>query len=186
MVSLNHFIKSNISFFKTSAFGASKCIFSLPIPPETTCISPVLHCATSILYIPLLPVGNNAACQPKSLSSLNDLSVFCVASSIISTTPSIFLFEFTIPKFSNPRRTAIDERTNSGFRISPSISEVFNTSWINVSRLASSLKSKPSISTFPSNFPCNCLTSASKLINSSCFQKKFGHCSSWCMYSAIS
>src|SRR5678816_103050 len=72
---LNQLIKPLISFCITFEGGASKCTFSLPIAPETTCIgsSSVLsrHLPTTILCIPTLPVGNNAACQSNNLSSDN-------------------------------------------------------------------------------------------------------------------
>lgn len=44
--------------------------FSFPIAPDMTCIgsAPCRQSATVILYTPLRPVGNNAACQLKAFS----------------------------------------------------------------------------------------------------------------------
>ncbi|SJN46807.1 hypothetical protein FM120_18405 [Sphingobacterium faecium PCAi_F2.5] len=91
------------------------------------------------------------------------LSVFCVASIIISTTPSICRSDCIKPELSNPNRVAIEERTCSGLSICPSISDDFTTSCISVSKFASSCNSNPSNSTFPISFPCRCLTSLNKL-----------------------
>ena len=44
--------------------------------------------ATVILYVPLYPKGNNAACQPKRRSDVMGKLKFCVASIKTCTTPS--------------------------------------------------------------------------------------------------
>src|SRR5215471_15878563 len=96
--------------------------------PETTCISPALSSRQApvlIFVMPLRSVGNSAACQPNSRSSVKDRSQRPVASSIISTTPSTLRSAGLRPPMSKPRRRATDERTCSASRFSPSISLVF-------------------------------------------------------------
>lgn len=125
---LNQSIKTSISWFNKTASGAWKCTFSLPNHPETTCMIPECHAPTAIGYIPLLPVGKSAACQLNKRSLVKSLWLFCVASSIISTMPSTFVFEGTNPIISIPKRLAKDERTCTTFKNSPSISVDFKTS----------------------------------------------------------
>ena len=72
--------------------------------------------------MPLRPVGNSAACQPNRRSAVSGSSYFCVASSIISTTPSTLRSAGVSAPMSMPRRRASDERTCSASRFSPSIS----------------------------------------------------------------
>ena len=57
-------------------------------PPDITRMGPEptgRHCPTVILEWPLHPVGNNPACQPKSLSSVSGAANPAVASSIMAT-----------------------------------------------------------------------------------------------------
>ena len=110
--------------------------------------------------MPLRPVGNSEACQSNMRSLVSGASKFLVASSIISTTPSTSLLAFGSPATSRPSRRAIDDRTSSGFNISPSMAEDFTTSLVSTVRLASDRRSNPRASIFPSNRPCLWRTSA--------------------------
>ena len=152
----NHERKSAISFSSLSAPGATKCIFSRPIAPETTCMGPVSivrQPPTVMRCMPLRPVGNNAACQSNKRPFVRTLEKFCVASSIISTTPSTSRLAGISPAVSIPKRRAMEERTSSGLRFSPSIADDFTMSLVKVFRLASRLSSKPRPSMRPNKRP---------------------------------
>ncbi len=73
-----------------------------------------------------------------------------------------------------PNLHAMEERIDSGFKISPSISADFNTSNVNVSKMASPLISKPRDSILPNNLPCRFLASLSTVMILSLTQKKLG------------
>lgn len=60
---------------------------------------------------------------------------------------------------------AIEDRTWSGLKNSPSISEDFKTSWVKVSKNASFLKTKPNDSILPKSLPCIFLASLSRDTN---------------------
>jgi hypothetical protein len=59
-----------------------------------------------------------------------------VASSTISTTPSTYRSTGATAPLSTPKRRAMDERTDSTFSTSPSISLVLTTSSVKAARLA--------------------------------------------------
>ena len=163
--------------------GAWKWIFSLPKAPDTTCIGPflsVLHCPTDMGYIPERPVGKRAECQLKSRSGVSGSLKFWVASNIISTTPSTWRSEGTDPAISKPNCRAIEERTCSAFKRSPSISEVFSTSKVRVSKKASFCNEKPRASIFPKIRPCKKWTPLKGKISWSSLQVKLDQdSSSW-------
>ena len=129
---------------------------------------------TVMRCMPLRPVGNNAACQSNRRSFVSGLENLCVASSIISTMLSTSRLAGISSAKSIPKRRAIDERTSSGCRISPSIADDLTTSFVRVIKVASCLSSKPSLSIRPSKRPWRYRISASLEVNVSAFQVRFG------------
>ncbi len=134
----------------------------------------VRHPPTVILCMLLRPVGNSAACQSNKRSLVNGLANCCVASSIISTTPSTSRLAGVSPAISIPSLRAMDERTSSGFRLSPSMAEDLTTSFVSVLSDASRLSSKPSPSMRPSKRPWRWRISANLDARISASQVKFG------------
>lgn len=78
------------------------------------------------------------------------------------------------PAASRPRRRAMEERTSSASRVSPSIAEDFTTSAVITMRLASLCRSKPRASIFPSKRPCSWRTAANGATRVSLSQVSFG------------
>ena len=95
----------------------------------------------------------------------------------ISTSPSTFLSDPTKPAISIPNLRAIEERTCSGSRYSPSISDDLSTSSVKVPSKASFFRSNPKDSIFPIILPWRFLASLNKFINSSLFHVKSGQVS---------
>ncbi len=120
-----------------AAGGASKWIFLLPTGPDTTCIGPCLssrHWATLIFIIPENPVGNNTACHPKIRSDINFQEWLFVAPSNNCTRPSAFesCASFN-PASGSPSWRPTENRTASGFSVSPSMADFFNASSTKIS-----------------------------------------------------
>ena len=141
-------------------------------------------CQAPTVMRPLLfhPVGNSRECQPKRRSGVSGCSQWAVASIIRSTMPPTSRRMGTIPPMSIPRREATDDRTSSGFRISPSISLVLTTPSVTAFNSASCLRSNPRDSMRPSKIPCWCLTLARSSMSSSWRQVRFGQSGCSCMY----
>ena len=119
-----------------------------------SCSELSLQLATTILCIPLCPVGKRDACQLNKRSFDMGSLYCCVAFSIISTISSTFLFAGISPAIFIPNFRAIEERTCCASNTSPSISLDWIISCVSVSRFASACNPKPSDSIRPSNFHC--------------------------------
>lgn len=104
-------------------FGSQKCDCGQQLDAAMKAIAPLRYRATSIFVGPLHPVGNRQLCQPKSLSWISGLLKLTVASSAISTTPSIYREDSVGFGSCTPSLRATDERTCSLFNSTPSISD---------------------------------------------------------------
>ena len=133
---LPHFLAKRSAFRR---FVSERVLF--PSAPETTCIGPVFvvapgadgdlrHAAAAGRKQGRMPVE-------EALGRERLVIMSCVASSIISTTPSTFRSAGVNAPISMPRRRAIDERTWSRSSFSPSISLDLMTSSVSVCRTAS-------------------------------------------------
>ena len=69
---------------------AAVCVEIVEVAPTVTMEPPsdMFSAPTVILRMPLCPVGNSVECQPNKRALVSGSSYFCVASSVISTTPS--------------------------------------------------------------------------------------------------
>jgi len=124
---------------------------------ETTCISPlffVRHPPTVMRRIPLLPVGNSAACQANNRPRVIGALCLRVASSIDfhnALHPAVNRRQSTNV---NAHPPGMEERTCPVSSFSPSISLVLTTSCVSICSVASSRNWKPRASMRPSRRPC--------------------------------